>query len=174
MNRSVKVEIQLIQTPTAEDEQHILDTVQSLTSIPSGILMTHSLQNSAIVVEFILEKATQAVLVESIYSAFKSIPNYQNLTITFPKPLAQQQSAHQKTPLYTQKQGQYLAFIYYYTKIHRVAPAETDIKNYFRVTSPSVHRMLVQLEACGFISQVAGQARRIQILLPREQLPDLA
>ncbi len=78
-----------------------------------------------------------------------------------------------KKPLYTHKQGQYLAFIYYYTKIHRVAPAESDFTNYFHVTPPTVHQMIVQLEAKGFISRVPGQARSIQILLAREMLPDL-
>ena len=29
-------------------------------------------------------------------------------------------------------QGQYLAFIYYYTKIHGVPPAEADIQRYFQ------------------------------------------
>jgi len=36
-------------------------------------------------------------------------------------------------------QGQYLAFIHAYTKIHGVAPAEADMQRYFRVTPPSVH-----------------------------------
>ena len=38
---------------------------------------------------------------------------------------------------YTAKQGQYLAFIFYYTKIHGVAPAEADMENYFKVSPPS-------------------------------------
>jgi len=35
--------------------------------------------------------------------------------------------------LYTAKQGQYLAFIYYYTKIHGTPPAEADVRRFFRV-----------------------------------------
>ena len=31
---------------------------------------------------------------------------------------------------FTAKQGQYLAFIHYYTKIHRVPPAEADLQRY--------------------------------------------
>ena len=31
---------------------------------------------------------------------------------------------------YTPKQGQYLAFIYYYTKIHGRSPAEADMQAY--------------------------------------------
>src|SRR5580698_7400798 len=34
-------------------------------------------------------------------------------------------------PSFTAKQGQYLAFIHHYMKIHRQAPAESDIQNYF-------------------------------------------
>jgi len=30
-------------------------------------------------------------------------------------------------PAYTSTQGQYLAFIYYYTKLHRQPPAERDM-----------------------------------------------
>ena len=37
---------------------------------------------------------------------------------------------------FTPKQGQYLAFIYYYTKIHGMPPAEADVRRSFRVTPP--------------------------------------
>jgi len=42
------------------------------------------------------------------------------------------------TVLYTAKQGQYLAFIYYYTKIHGQPPAEADLQRYFKVSPPSI------------------------------------
>lgn len=42
----------------------------------------------------------------------------------------------------TAKQGQYLSFIYYYTKIHGVAPSEADMQRYFGVSAPSVHQMV--------------------------------
>ena len=74
---------------------------------------------------------------------------------------------------YTKTQGQYLAFIYYYAKIHGRAPAEADIQHYFRVSPPSVHQMVVTLERRGFISRVPGQGRSIILRLAREQLPDL-
>ena len=32
---------------------------------------------------------------------------------------------------YTEKQGQYLAFIYYYTKIHGHSPSEAEMQAYF-------------------------------------------
>ena len=74
---------------------------------------------------------------------------------------------------YTVKQGQYLAFIYYYTKIHRRAPAEVDMQGYFQISPPSVHQMIVSLDKQGFIERTPGQARSLKLLLPREQLPDL-
>ena len=73
----------------------------------------------------------------------------------------------------THKQGQYLAFIYYYSKLHGRAPAEADIQRYFRVTPPTVHQMILTLEERGFISRIPGQARSLRVLLPREHFPDL-
>jgi repressor LexA len=78
-----------------------------------------------------------------------------------------------KKKAYTAKQGQYLAFIFYYTKVHNVAPAEADMQNYFRVTPPSIHQMVLTLEANGFIERVPGKGRSIRLLIPREELPDL-
>lgn len=74
---------------------------------------------------------------------------------------------------YTQTQGQYLAFIYFYTKLHGRAPAELDMQMYFGVTPPSVHQMVLTLERRGLIARVPGQARSIRLLVPREELPDL-
>jgi DNA-binding MarR family transcriptional regulator len=76
-------------------------------------------------------------------------------------------------PPYTYKQGQYLVFIYYYTKLNDRPPAERDIQNHFQTTPPTVHQMILTLEKKGFISREAGRSRSIQLLLPRDQLPDL-
>ena len=74
---------------------------------------------------------------------------------------------------YSAKQGQYLAFIYYYTKIHGRPPSEADMQGYFRVSPPAVHQMVMSLEKLGVIERTPGQGRSIKLLLPREQLPDL-
>lgn len=74
---------------------------------------------------------------------------------------------------FTEKQGQYLAFIYAYTKLHRRPPAEADMQAYFDVTPPSVHRMVVELELRGLIRRQPGQARSIQLLVEPEALPIL-
>ena len=74
---------------------------------------------------------------------------------------------------YTQKQGKYLAFIYYYTRIHGYPPAEADMQNYFKVSPPSVHQMVLTLERRGFIERIPGQPRSIRVLLSKEELPAL-
>jgi repressor LexA len=74
---------------------------------------------------------------------------------------------------FTPKQGQYLAFIYWYTKLNRRPPAETDIARYFGITPESAHLMLARLQEQGLIERVPGEARSIRLLVPREELPDL-
>ena len=74
---------------------------------------------------------------------------------------------------YTPLQGQYLAFIYYYTKLHGEPPAERDMVKYFKVTAPVVHQMVLTLEKKGFLFRVPGAARSIVLRLKRAQLPDL-
>jgi len=74
---------------------------------------------------------------------------------------------------FTVKQGQYLAFIYNYSKIHGRAPAEADLERYFRTTPPTIHQMILKLEEKGLISRVPGQPRSIRLLLQPEYLPVL-
>ena len=76
-------------------------------------------------------------------------------------------------PEYTEKQGQYLAFIYYYTKVNGRPPAETDMQRYFGTTPPTVHQMILTLERKGLISREPGKARSIKVLLTPAQLPYL-
>ncbi len=73
----------------------------------------------------------------------------------------------------TWKQGRYLAFIHYYSRIHGCPPAEADMQRYFRVTPPSVHQMVLTLERRGLIERTPGQPRTIHVLLPVEELPNL-
>lgn len=74
---------------------------------------------------------------------------------------------------YTKKQGQYLAFIYYYTKINGIAPAQTDFQKYFGVTPPTVHQMVLQLEKNGLITRVPNKPRSIELVIHKSQLPKL-
>ncbi len=74
---------------------------------------------------------------------------------------------------FTPLQGQYLAFIDAYTRIHRVAPAEADMQRFFRVSPPSVHRMVLTLEERGLLERTPGQGRSIRLLVSRDQIPPL-
>jgi repressor LexA len=74
---------------------------------------------------------------------------------------------------FTETQGQYLAFIYLYTKLNRRPPAEADMQRYFQVTPPPVHRMVVELEHRGFIRRQPGVSRSIELLVSPDLLPPL-
>jgi DNA-binding MarR family transcriptional regulator len=91
----------------------------------------------------------------------------------FMKRQPQSREVERCMPHYTEKQGQYLAFIYYYTKIHGRPPSEAELQSYFGVTPPTVHQMVLSLERSRLIERTAGQARSIRLLLLRHELPDL-
>ena len=76
-------------------------------------------------------------------------------------------------PTFTPKQGQYLAFIDAYARLHRRPPAEADMQRYFGVTPPSVHQMVLTLERAGLIRRRPGVPRSIEVLVPPEDLPVL-
>src|SRR5258708_34250210 len=74
---------------------------------------------------------------------------------------------------FTEKQGQYLAFIYTYSHIFRRPPAETDMQRHFHVSPPSAHHMIVTLERNGHIRPHPGVTPSIQNLLAPEDHPIL-
>ena len=74
---------------------------------------------------------------------------------------------------FTPRQGQFLAFIYYFTKLNGQPPAEADMERYFKIADSSVHQMIVSLEKKGLIERTPGMARSIRLMVPRDQLPDL-
>ena len=74
-------------------------------------------------------------------------------------------------PPFTDKQGQYLAFIYAYSRIFRHPPAEADMQRHFQVSPPSVHQMVLTLERAGLIRRQPGAARSIEVLVPPQDLP---
>lgn len=74
---------------------------------------------------------------------------------------------------FTEKQGQYLAFIHTYTLLNRRPPAEADMQAFFLVTPPTVHQMVIMLESRGLIRRRPGVARSIELLLAIDELPRL-
>ncbi len=79
----------------------------------------------------------------------------------------------EKNPSFTEKQGQYLAFIWAYSLINGRAPAERDMQRFFAVTAPSAHQMVLNLERNGLIRRKAGIARTIELLVDHNSLPVL-
>ncbi|MBI5757943.1 MAG: SOS response transcriptional repressor [Planctomycetales bacterium] len=76
-------------------------------------------------------------------------------------------------PDYTERQGQFLAFIHQYRILNGCAPAEADMQRFFQITPPSVHSMVLTLGQRGFIRRTPGQARSIELIVPPESLPPL-
>jgi len=75
--------------------------------------------------------------------------------------------------IYTEKEGQYLSFIYYYTKISKLPPAEADFEKYFKVSWNAVHTMIRRLEKKGFITKTPRKSRTIKLRISRSEIPDL-
>jgi hypothetical protein len=57
---------------------------------------------------------------------------------------------------FTERQGQYLAFIDAYTRVDGRPPAETDMQRHFGVGPPSVHQMVLTLERLALPWQING------------------
>jgi len=74
---------------------------------------------------------------------------------------------------FTEKQGQYLAFIYNYTVMNRRPPAEADMQRFFRSTPPTIHQMILKLEEKGLISRRPAEARTIKLLVETDKIPRL-
>jgi Mn-dependent DtxR family transcriptional regulator len=74
---------------------------------------------------------------------------------------------------FTVLQGQYLAFIYFHTKVHGRPPAETDMERHFQATPASVHQMVLTLQWFGFIEVTPGPDPSIRVLIRSDELPDL-
>ena len=47
------------------------------------------------------------------------------------------------------------------------------MQQFFRISAPAVHQMVVTLSDRGLIEREPGKARSIRLLLSRDQLPDL-
>ena len=74
---------------------------------------------------------------------------------------------------FTEKQGQYLAFIYAYSHMFRRPPAETDMQRHFRVSPPSVHQMVVTPGWRRMRPFRSGVPRSIELLVAPQDIPIL-
>ena len=112
-------------------------------------------------------------VLESLPQAVNQLPSESSvqLVLLVPRGLYVH-TAEPVAPRYTYVQGQYLAFIHYYTKIHGRPPAEADMQRFFKTSPPTVHQMVVTLERRSLISRTPGQPRTVRVLLSRADLPD--
>ncbi|TMA82621.1 MAG: MarR family transcriptional regulator [Deltaproteobacteria bacterium] len=60
-----------------------------------------------------------------------------------------------------------------YTTLHGVAPAEADMQRFFRVTPPTVHRMVLALERRKLLEHIPGRSRSITLLVSSDEIPKL-
>ena len=81
--------------------------------------------------------------------------------------------AASKKARFTPRQGQFLAFILLYRKLHRRGPAEHEMATFFRLTPPAVHGMLVKLEELGLITRERGVPRSAQVTVSEAEIPPL-
>jgi repressor LexA len=90
-----------------------------------------------------------------------------------PKEKAMKKEAQKAKPMFTHRQGQFLAFLHLYRKLHRQSPAELDFAIYFRITPPAVHGMIVKLEKEGLITRTPGVPRSAVLAIREEDIPEL-
>jgi ketosteroid isomerase-like protein len=74
---------------------------------------------------------------------------------------------------FTSKQGAYLSFISHYAKLHGRSPSEAEMQQFFMVSPPSVHQMVMSLEKRRLIARRAGVARSLRVLVSADELPRL-
>jgi DNA-binding MarR family transcriptional regulator len=73
----------------------------------------------------------------------------------------------------TRKQRQLLAYVYWYTKVHRIPPSENELAEFLAVRGPSAHRMIVTLAENGLLARTAGEPNTLRVLVPRAEPADL-
>jgi repressor LexA len=170
---NVKVQVELSASPLESDKEEMHGAAWHLTNNKESVVV-YALDDklNTIVAEFTINKARQMDVVDRIAREFKfRVSHYGQSIISFPA--ASSRGTLKSKSRYTRKQGQYLAFIYYYTKLNGYPPAEADMQRYFKTTPPAIHGMAVQLEKKGFIDKKSHEPRSIRLLLSREELPDL-
>ena len=74
---------------------------------------------------------------------------------------------------FTKTQGQYLAYIHLYRRLHRYSPSESEIAEYFRVSPPTVHQMILKLDEKGLITREPRVPRSVRVTVPKSEIPDL-
>lgn len=139
--------------------------------IPSNRLKT-------VIAEFTIKKARQIDVVDDIGREFSyCLTDYNNSLTLFQ---SSQKKSRKRKQLsikkidrvglgFTEKQGQYLAFINKFIKTNGHSPKLSDFVNQFCVGSTSVYRILVKLEEKGFIKRSPQKTHSIELLIPENE-----
>ncbi len=176
---NVAVEMTLSVPPTEENKAQMYAAAEFLTNDEESIVILQpSGKPPRLVAEFSIRKARQIDVVDRIGKEFSyHVDDYNDSSISFPNKKSSPakgcftKATKPSVKTYTALQGQYLAFIYYYTKLNRMAPAEADMQRYFRKTPPTVHNMIVKLEELGFIERTPGSVWEFLDFLSERKIP---
>jgi hypothetical protein len=82
-------------------------------------------------------------------------------------------AAGTKKPQFTPRQGQFLAFIHLYRKLHRQGPDEQDMALYFGVKPASVRATMMKLKELGLVTEKPGVPRSLRVAVPKSKIPAL-
>jgi hypothetical protein len=125
---NVKVEVELSSHATEVHMEDMLASAKALTNNKQSVAVcVPDGEPKTIVAEFAINKARQVDVVDGIGRKFRcEVRNYSQSAISFPNAVSRK--AQESRNQYKPKQGQYLAFIYYYTKLNGRPPAEADMQ----------------------------------------------
>jgi len=170
----VQVTIAIDTIPTAVHYDEMQSAARSLANDENSVYVAAlNDEKMDITAVFTINNARQMDVVDKIGRRFWNVTGYQDGFINFPKEAPRWYKPTGTATTFTPKQGQYLAFIYYYTKLNGRSPAHGDMQRYFQKTPAAIHNMVLTLEKKGLISRVPRQPRSIKLLVSRDEIPDL-
>lgn len=76
-------------------------------------------------------------------------------------------------PRFTPQQGQYLAYLHLYWKLHRIGPTLPEIARYFHESLERTEQVMGELEQLQFVQREAGRSRFWQLQIAPTWLPEL-
>ena len=74
---------------------------------------------------------------------------------------------------FTQRQGQYLAYIHHFTQNNGHPPSTADMQRHFNVSRSTVSNTMTAMEMQGSIDRILYQPGTVRVLVPPEELPHL-
>lgn len=176
---NVKVEVELDCSVKDKHRKEMYNAAERLTDDKKSVFISiPSNRSKTVIAEFTIKKARQIDVVDDIGRGFSYyVTDYNTSSISFSAP--PKKSKKRKQPSikkidkveFTEKQGQYLAFINKFIKTNGHSPKLFDFVSQFCVTSTSVYRILAKLEEKGFIKRSSQKPHSIELLISENELP---